>query len=75
MEAMFGRKYWRASWTCIVINIFNQFSGIGPVIMFAGQLVKSINEEEGDFPLTPTQGAVVVGVDCCLGTIGAYFLV
>jgi len=58
-QAVFGRKYRRASIVCFIINVFNQYTGITPAVVYAGRLVKKFNEEdsegtgeESSFPLT-----------------------
>ena len=56
-KAVFGRKYRRASIVCFIINVFNQYTGITPAVVYAGRLVKKFNEDsegtgESSFPLT-----------------------
>ena len=52
-EAVCGRKYRKATWVCVGLNMFNQQTGINAVNQYAGQLLKSMAEQGGDFPVTP----------------------
>lgn len=74
-SAVFGPKFRRASIICFIINVFNQYTGISPLIMFCGSLLKSLNETEPDFPVSPLLGAIVIGLTSFLSTVLAYFIV
>ena len=38
--AVFGKKYWKASWVGFAINCFNQLSGINAVNVYANRLLE-----------------------------------
>ena len=71
-SAVFGAKYRRASIVCFMSNIFNQYSGIAPIIMFCPRLLKMLNEKsEGDSAITiePIVGSVILTAVSALGCI------
>ena len=71
IQAMCGPSFRRATWTCFVINVFNQYSGINAIIVYANRLVKQMNEQSGgEFPISTVAGTVIIGV---VGAITAYF--
>ena len=54
-QAVCGRKYRRATWTCFILNCFYQQTGVNAVIVYANRLLVRMEEEgAGSFPLTPT---------------------
>ena len=60
--AVCGRKYRRASWTCFILNCFNQQTGINAINIYANRLLKQMEEQGGgSFPLTPLEGTYVIG--------------
>ena len=61
-NAVCGEKYRRATWTCFIINAFNQLTGVNAVNIYANRLLEQIEEEGGEFPLTPVQGTLVIGL-------------
>ena len=69
-DAICGRKYRKAAWICAIINLFNQWSGINAINVYANRLLTMIAESEGgaDFPITPIQGTYIIGI---ANTIGA----
>ena len=79
-EAIFGSKYWRAALICFIINFFNQYAGVTPILMFTGTLLKKFAEEaEGEngseFPITPVAGGIIIGTLSAIATVIALFLV
>jgi len=82
-EAICGRKYWRAALICFILNFFNQYTGVTPVLMYAGSLLEKFAEvakeasEDGasEFPISPTEGSMIIGLVSLIATIIAYFLI
>ena len=69
-QAVCGRKYRRASWTCFILNCFNQHSGISAIIIYANRLLVQMEEQGGgSFPLTPVQGTYFIGLSNALPAI------
>ena len=61
-EAVCGRKYRRSTWVSFAINCFNQYTGIGAILLYANRLLVQMNEQgDGSFPLTPIQGTYIIG--------------
>ena len=55
IQAICGRKYRRASWTCFILSCFYQQTGVNAVILYANRLLVRMEAEgTGSFPLTPT---------------------
>ena len=53
-EAVFGRKYRKASWVCFTINSFTQWTGVNVLTVYANRLIVQIKEQgDGTFPITP----------------------
>ena len=52
-QAVCGQKYRRATWTCFILNCFNQQSGINAINVYANRLLVKMEEDGGSFPLTP----------------------
>ena len=58
----------------MVIQFFNQYSGISPIVVLAPLLIKQINEEsENTIPLSPIAGSVILTA-CSLSGCFASFL-
>lgn len=74
-SAVFGPRFRRASIVCFIINVFNQYTGISPVIMFCGSLLKTLNKTEPDFPVSPLLGAIVIGFTSFLANVLAFFII
>ena len=55
-EALFGEKYWRSTWLSIGLAVGNQFSAIGPVMVFASTLLADIQSSDPSFPLSIKEG-------------------
>lgn len=53
--ALFGQKYWRATWFCMAIAVFNQFSGVNAITIYSTTLFQNLG-------VSATVGSVVVGV-------------
>ena len=60
-EAVCGRKYAKGTWVCFFFNMFNQQTGINAVNIYAGQLLKQMKEQGGDFPISPITGGYLIG--------------
>ena len=78
-SAVFGEKYRRATVICFIINIFNQYTGVSPIIMYAGRLIERFNEEAAllgtEFPISPLAGSMIIGLTSSASTILAYYLI
>ena len=69
-HAVCGRKYRRASWTCFILNCFNQLSGINAINVYANRLLVKMEEEgDGSFPITPLTGTYIVGLSNAIPAI------
>jgi len=53
--ALFGQNYWRATWFCMAIGVFNQFSGCNAITIYSTTLFNNLG-------VSATVGSVVVGV-------------
>lgn len=62
MAAMFGPKYWRATWFCCLIAIFNQFSGCNAVTIYSTTLFLKLD-------VSATVGSIIVGVSQVIGCL------
>ena len=74
-QGVCGRKYRRASWTCFILNSFNQQTGINAINVYANRLLEQMEEEGGSFPLTPLQGTYIIGFSNALFAILAILIV
>lgn len=79
LSAVFGKKYRRATLICFIINIFNQYTGVSPIIMYAGRLLEIYNDEAKEqgteFPISPLAGSMIIGLTSSAGTVLAFFLI
>lgn len=70
--AVFGRQYRRSSFVGFTINVFNQYSGIAPLVMYCPRLLKQLNEQnEGNssFIISPIMGSVIITAAGVLGCL------
>ena len=69
-QALCGRKYRKATWIVFILHIFNQASGINAINVYANRLLTQMEEDGGDFPITPLEGTYIVGfvngISACL---------
>ena len=70
VQAICGKKYRRASWTCFILNSFNQLSGINAINVYANRLLVQMEEEgDGTFPITPLTGTYIIGLSNAIPAI------
>jgi hypothetical protein len=75
-QAVCGPKYRKATWVCCILNLFNQQSGIGIVTVYATRLLILIKEQtNGEFPISPLAGTIVIGIACAVFAILGAFVV
>jgi hypothetical protein len=70
-EAIFGAKYWRATWFCVAFIIFGQFTGVNAIMWYSNSILKKMGEEGGG--LSPRIGTVMIGLATFLGALMAMF--
>ena len=78
MSAVFSRKYRRATIVCFIINIFNQYAGVSPVLMYAGRLLEKFSKAgngASEFPITPLAGSIIIGFTSMISTMFAFFVI
>ena len=71
-----GRQYRRVSIVCILINFFNQYSGISPVVMFCPRLIKQFNEGsegENSFPFSPIVGSIIITAVSLMACVAGFW--
>ena len=74
-QAVCGPKYRKGSWICLILHIFNQCSGINAINVYANRLLTKMEEDGGEFPLTPLQGTYVVGFVNAISATLAVFII
>ena len=75
-QAVCGPKYRKATWVCCILNLFNQQSGIGIVTVYATRLLILIKEQtNGEFPISPLAGTIIIGIACAVFAILGAFVV
>ena len=71
-EAMFGAKYRRATWTCILVNSLHVLTGIHAVLVYISQLLLTVKEEtKGEFPISPVLGGFIAAMINLIGCVAA----
>ena len=52
-QAVFGKKYRKASWICFLLNTFDQQTGINAIGLYANRFLVRMEEQNGGFFITP----------------------
>lgn len=61
-EAVFGKTYGRASWTCFILNFFNQATGVSVICIYLTRMLFNLQEKsQGKFPISPFVGSYIFG--------------
>ena len=62
-NAIFGPKFWKASWICAILISCSQLSGIGLVTIYVYSMLGKIAvETDGKFPISPVLGSFLVNL-------------
>lgn len=75
-DAVFGRKYRRATWTCFLVNTFNIYTGVDAVYTYATRLLINMDKaSNGTFPISPMTGTWILGVVNMTFSLIAFFVI
>lgn len=70
-EAIFGTRYWRATWFCVTFIIFGQFTGVNAIMWYSNSIIKRMHEQGGG--ITPRLGTILIGLATFFGALVAIF--
>ena len=72
-EAVCGPQYRRATWIGVGVFSFQQLTGISGVVPYTSRLLVSMAESSnGEFPISPLVGALIMGFMQAFGALFAY---
>ena len=70
-EAIFGEKYWKATWFCITFIMFGQFTGVNAIMWYSNSIIKRMYDEGGG--ISPRVGTILIGFATWIGALTAMF--
>ena len=73
--AVFGPKYWKATWISCALMLYSQVTGQSLLSIYGARMIVQIRKQRGKFPITPVVGTVLLGITtfvCAL--FGAIFV-
>lgn len=67
-EALTAPEYRTATWFCFILTIFHQYCGLNAIFIYSHTMATKLNEQ-GKFPLTPTEACYGMGVCFFVGAL------
>ena len=72
--AVCGKKYRKSTVICLLLVVFNQWSGIDAILIYATRMLENIDKvSDGQFPISPLTGTYIFGVTNAVSALLAYF--